>query len=67
MEDYLFPEKVTNEKNTSEEWGDIMSICDRAKLSSQHAKDCLRSILKRLGHQDPHVGLKACIVSIKNV
>lgn len=53
-------EKVTNEKNTTEEWGDIMTICDRAGGSTQSAKDCLRSIMKRLGNVDPHVGLQAC-------
>lgn len=59
----FFAEKVTNEKNTTEEWGDIMMVCDRAGGSTQNAKDCLRSIMKRLGHPDPHVGLQACTVS----
>lgn len=40
-----------------------MTVCDRAGGSTQNAKDCLRSIIKRLGHPDPHVGLQACTVS----
>lgn len=57
-----FVEAATDEKNTSEEWGKIMDICDRAGNSPQNAKDCLSSILRRLKHQDPHVALQAVIV-----
>ncbi|XP_070526662.1 signal transducing adapter molecule 1 isoform X3 [Cardiocondyla obscurior] len=52
-------EKATNENNVKEEWGKIMDICDKVGTSSQNAKDCLRSIVKRLYCQDPHVVMQA--------
>lgn len=52
-------EKATNEKNTSEDWEKIMEICDRVGNSTQNAKDCLRSIIKRLNSQDPHIVIQA--------
>ncbi|XP_012278694.1 signal transducing adapter molecule 1 [Orussus abietinus] len=52
-------EKATDEKNTSEEWGKIMDICDKVGNSSQNAKDCLRSIVKRLNAQDPYIVMQA--------
>jgi hypothetical protein len=55
-------EKATDEKNTSEEWGLIMDICDRIGNSPVHAKDCLRSVVKRLNHQDPHIVMQAITV-----
>ena len=58
-----FAEKVTNEKNTTEDWGMIMHICDRVISSKDGSKDCLRSIIKRLNHQDPHVVMQAIVVS----
>lgn len=56
-------EKATNEKNTSEDWEKILEICDRVGNSSQNAKDCLRSIVKRLNSQDPHIVIQAITVS----
>ncbi|XP_028173917.1 LOW QUALITY PROTEIN: signal transducing adapter molecule 2 [Ostrinia furnacalis] len=52
-------ERATSENNTSEEWGLIMEICDRAGASPQSAKDCLRAVLRRLAHPDPHVQVHA--------
>ena len=71
-------EKVTDEKNTNEDWGLIMSVCDRfvileytwitlKKISKQlnilsrvgatntGPKECLKALVKRLNHPDPHV------------
>ena len=41
----------------------IMAICDRVISSKDGSKDCLRSIIKRLNHQDPHVVMQAIVVS----
>lgn len=58
-------EKATSDTNTSEKWAVIMDICDRIGNSSQHARDSLRIILKRLNHADPHVVVQAITVGIK--
>lgn len=47
----------------SEEWGKIMDICDKVGTSTQNAKDCLRSIVKRLYSPDPHIVMQALTVS----
>jgi len=52
-------EKVTDEKNTGEDWGMIMSVCDRVGATATGPKDCLKSLIKRLNHQDPHVVMQA--------
>lgn len=40
-----------------------MDICDKVGNSSVNAKDCLRSISRRLQNQDPHIVLQAITVS----
>ena len=55
-------EKITDEKNTSEDWGMIMDFCDRVQATKDGPRDCLKSIIKRLNHQDPHVVIQAITV-----
>lgn len=55
-------EKATTEKNVEEDWGLIMSICDKAGQSSDEAKNYLKAITKRLYNPDPHIAMKAVIL-----
>jgi len=55
-------EKVTDEKVTSEDWGLIMSVCDRVGATKDGPKECIKALVRRLNHQDPHVVLKAIIL-----
>lgn len=52
-------EKATDEKNMSENWEIILDVCDKIKATTAGPKDCLRSILKRLNHPNPHVAKQA--------
>ena len=52
-------EKVTDEKNTSEDWGEIMSVCDRVGATASGPKECLKALIRRLNNPDPHVVIQA--------
>lgn len=59
---FIFLEKATSEKNIQEPWDVILTICDKIKINGS-PKEALRSIMKRLGHSDPHVVVQAITVS----
>lgn len=52
-------ERATSELNTKTDWQLTREICARASQSPSTARDCLRSIVKRINHVDPHVALQA--------
>jgi signal transducing adaptor molecule len=55
-------EKATDEKNMGDNWETILDVCDKVKAITTGPKDCLRAIIKRLYHQNPHVAKQAVIV-----
>jgi signal transducing adaptor molecule len=56
-------EKATLETNTKEDWAVILDICDRVGTTTTAPKECLRAIVRRLNHPDPHVVIQAITVS----
>ncbi|XP_037958461.1 signal transducing adapter molecule 1-like isoform X2 [Teleopsis dalmanni] len=52
-------EKATSENNVNENWGSILDVCDMVTSNTGSAKECLRAILKRMNHEDPHVIMQA--------
>lgn len=59
----IFTERATSEKNTSEDWGQIMDICDRVKENNSGPRDCLKSVARRLNSENPRVVLQTITVS----
>lgn len=45
-------------------WETILDVCDKVKAITTGPKDCLRAIIKRLNHPNPHVAKQAVIVSL---
>lgn len=52
-------DKATSENNTTDKWGLIMDVCDKVTNGAVNAKECLKVIVKRLNHTDPHVVMQA--------
>ena len=56
-------DRVTSDKNTSEDWSVILDVCDRVKETPEGSKECLRAIKSKLNNENPRVSLQAITVS----
>ena len=63
----MLPDKATSEENTAEDWALIMDIVDRVTVDSTGAKECLRSILRRLNSPIPVVLMQCLTVKAGTV
>lgn len=52
-------ERATSELNASDDLNLIREVCEKIKQTPSGAKDCFRSIVKRMNHKVPHVALQA--------
>ncbi|KAM8716867.1 hypothetical protein ACLKA7_003698 [Drosophila subpalustris] len=52
-------EKATSETNTNDNWSFILDVCDKVTTNPRLAKDCLKAVMRRMGHADPHVVMQA--------
>jgi signal transducing adaptor molecule len=60
-------DKATSETNTAEDWNLILDICDQVQVDSNLPKECLKYLMKRMNHSNPHVVLHSLTVSIRIV
>ncbi|XP_043645195.1 signal transducing adapter molecule 1 [Drosophila teissieri] len=52
-------EKATSETNTNDNWSLILDVCDKVTTNPRLAKECLKAVMRRMGHTDPHVVMQA--------